>query len=82
MEEKMKELIEEIDKLEEQFMSMFSASDLLDMEDDGLKMLKQYFNLMEVSKELMLESAKTTDNMNRQLNDINEKLDMLLRHRD
>lgn len=82
MVEKVKELVKEIDKLEEQFMSMFKTSDLLEMEDEGIKMLKQYVGLVNISKELMIESAETIDNMNNKLDTIDSKLDMLVRHID
>ena len=70
-------LIEEMEKLEKNLMGMFDLSDLAEVDDETIKMFKSYVNLMNISKELMVEQAATIDNMNDKLNEINSKLDVL-----
>ncbi len=75
--EVVKELVEEIEKLEKDLMGMFTISDLADADDETVKLFKSYANLMKISKKLMLTQAESLDNTMLKLDRIEGKIDIL-----
>lgn len=78
MVEKVNKMIEEMEKLEKNWMGMLSLSDLSEIDDETMKMFKSSINLMNLSKDLMIEQAETIDSMVVKLDSIDQKLDALL----
>ena len=77
MVEKVNQLIKEIEVVEKQMLGMFTFADLVE-DEETMKLMKTYVNLMQLSKEMMIEQAETTDFMTEKLNVIDTKLDLLL----
>lgn len=75
LKEKVNEIIEEVEVLENYMKEMFNVNDLLEADDSTIKLLRSYINLMNLSKELMMAQAEVTDNMNDKLDKILEKLE-------
>lgn len=79
MVERANQIIKEMEVAEKYLMGMIKPEDLADaLDDEGVKVFKSYVNLMRLSKDLMLEGAINTDNVNFKLNSIESKLDKLL----
>lgn len=71
--EQANELIKEMEVAEQQ---LFGALNLAESEDEEVvKMLKQYTDLVNHSKDYMLAQATSMDNINRKLDIIMKKLD-------
>ena len=69
-----KQIVDEMGVLEKNLMGMLSLSDLVGVDEDMLKMFKSYANLVDLSKEYMMEQAVMIDNMNDKLDSIDQKL--------
>lgn len=70
--DKTKELIDKVDEfMKEGIKQMVDVADLMDMDTEEFEMMKKYKEFMDLSKELLVEQAKTLD-------DINTKLDLLI----
>lgn len=71
-----KTIIKEMDEVMDAYMKeMLSFEDLMDLDDETAKLLKRAWNLMDMSKKLMLEQAEALD----KIDDIDKKMDKVIK---
>lgn len=71
-----KAIIKEMDEVMDAYMKqMLSFEDLMDLDDEETNLLKRTWNLMDMSKKLMLEQAEAFD----KINEMDEKMDKIIK---
>lgn len=71
-----KAIIKEMDEVMDAYMKqMLSFEDLIDLDDENRDLLKRAWNLMDMSKKLMLEQAEAFD----KINEMDEKMDKIIK---
>ena len=71
LENKMDEFVKQLNDVSKEIINNMVKNDILELDDEELDVMKLYVKMFEMLEDIMIESAKSIDN-------VNEKLDTLL----
>ena len=71
LEKEMNEFVKQLNDVSKEIINNMVKNDILDLDDEELDIMKLYVKMFEMLEDIMIESAKSIDN-------VNEKLDTLL----
>ena len=71
LEKEMNEFVKQSNDMFKELMNNMVSDDIFELEDDELDVIRLYLKIIKMTEHIMIESAKSIDN-------VNEKLDTLL----